>query len=135
MNQEEIITFALHNQSEWVDYYCYIFNISPTGAISSIFPKRSHRPESARLDARKTRELMNVTGLFTEEIGEETLKFMTSLEPIDVALLEQGPFKSRAGNFNPLERLLFAHAVHGLRGQISLDNDEWATGLVAFEVK
>ncbi len=135
MNQEEIITFTLHNQSEWVDYYCYIFNISPTGAISSIFPKRSHRPEAARLDARKTRELMEVTGLFTEDVGEETLKFMTSLEPIDVALLEQGPFKGRAGAFNPLERLLFAHAVHGERGQISLDNDEWATGLVAFDVK
>jgi hypothetical protein len=125
----------LYNRSRRRAYYCYIFNISPNGAISSIFPEPKELMEYARVNARETLDLIEETAFMAEWVGEETLKFIISRYPIDVSLLEQEPFKLRGGNFNPLEQLLFAHTVHGIRGRVSLRNDEWATGLAAFEVR
>ena len=135
LNEGDILTFSLYNRSRRRAYYCYIFNISPNGAISSIFPEPKELMEYARVNARETLDLIEETAFMAEWVGEETLKFIISRYPIDVNLLEQGPFEQRGGNLNPLEWLLFAHTVHGIRGRVSLRNDEWATGLAAFEVR
>jgi hypothetical protein len=90
--------------------------------------------EYARVNARETLDLIGEAGLMAEMVGEETIKFIISRYPIDVRLLEQEAFEGRGGNFNALEQLLFAHTVYGKRGRVSLRNDEWATGLAAFEV-
>ena len=135
LKKDEILTFSLHNRSRRRDYYCYIFNISPDGAIASIFPEPEDIKEYARVNARGTLDLIGETGLKAEWVGEETIKFIISRYPIDVSLLEQDAFEQRGGNFNPLEMLLFAHTVYGKRGRVSLRNDEWATGSAAFEVR
>lgn len=135
LTQKQILTFTLRNESKWVDYYCYILNIGPDGAIYSIFPLAEDAMEYPRVPAGKTRELFEEDiGLVTEWVGEETIKFITSRSPIDVRLLEQEAFQQR-GKFNPLEWLLFAHAVHGGRGRAMKRNDDWATGLVGFQVE
>jgi hypothetical protein len=135
LNEGDILTFSLHNRSRRRDYYCYIFNISPNGAIDSIFPERLDPLEYARVNAGETLDLIQETGLLTEMVGEETLKFIISRYPIEVSLLEQKAFQQRGGQFNLSELLLFAHTVYGKRGRVSLRNDEWATGSAAFEVR
>lgn len=136
LDKEQLVTFTLHNQSDYQGYYCYLLNIGPDGAIYAIFPPKYERPEYALVRAGNTRELIeDHLGLITNLEGKETLKLIVSREPIDVRLLEQQAFKQRS-QFNPLERLLFIHAVHGKRGRaLSGKNAQWATGLTAFEVK
>jgi hypothetical protein len=135
LNKDDILTFTLHNESEQ-DYYCYLINIGVDGAIYAIFPNPEERMEYARVNAGKKRELTIKEGaLMTDQVGEETIKLITSTQPIDVSLLEQSKFKRRdAKGLNPLERLL-VNAVHGIRGDIPKRNDDWATGQVMFEVK
>lgn len=128
----DILTFTFQNTSEH-DYFCYLINISPDGAIASIFPDPEERNEHARVEAGKTRELINETALYAEFVGEETIKFVASHYPIDVILFQQGRFE-REMVTNPVEHVL-VNAVHGFRGPISLRNDEWATDQVGFEVK
>ena len=135
LNEGDIITFTLHNRTRRRAYYCYIFNISPDGAISSIFPEPEDLMEYARVNARETLDLIGETGLMAELVGEETIKFIISRYPIDVSLLEQEAFEQRGEQFNLSELLLFAHTVYGKRGRVSLRNDEWATGLAAFDVR
>lgn len=135
LNEGDILAFSLHNQSRRRAYYCYIFNISPDGAIYSIFPQPEDMIEYARVNAGETLDLTGETGLMAEMVGEETIKFIISRYPIDVILLEQEAFEQRGGQLNMLEMLLFAHTVYGKRGRVSLRNDEWATGLAAFEVR
>ncbi len=135
LTQKQILTFTLRNESKWVDYYCYILNIGPDGAIYSIFPLKEDRMESARVPAGETRELVEEQiGLVTGLAGEETLKFITSRYSIDVSLLEQEAFQKK-GSSNQLEWLLFRHAVHGGRGRPMVRNGDWATGLVGFQVE
>ncbi|MDM8559746.1 caspase family protein [Candidatus Parabeggiatoa sp. HSG14] len=134
LNKDDILTFSLHNRSRRRAYYCYIFNISPNGAISSIFPEPEDMMEYARVNARERLDLIGETGLMVEK-GQETVKFIISRYPIDVSLLEQEAFEQRGGNFNLSELLLFAHTVYGNRGRVSLRNDEWATGLATFDVR
>jgi hypothetical protein len=135
LNEGDILTFSLHNQSRRRAYYCYIFNISPDGAIYSIFPQPEDMMVYARVNAGEMLDLIEETGLKAEMVGEETIKFIISRYPIDVNLLEQEAFEQRGGQFNLSEMLLFTHTVYGKRGRVSLRNDEWATGLAAFEVR
>ncbi len=133
LSQNDILTFTLHNESEQ-DYYCYLINIGVDGAISVIFPHPDERREYARVNAGEKRELTN-TVLMIDKSGEETLKVIASVYPIDVSLLEQSKFKRRGmKGLNPLERLL-VNAVYGIRGNSSKRNDDWATGQVIFEVE
>jgi hypothetical protein len=135
LTQNQILTFTLRNKSKWVDYYCYILNIGPDGAIYSIFPLMEDRMEYARVPAGETRELVEEQiGLVTELAGEETIKFITSRYSIDVSLLEQEAFQKK-GSSNQLEQLLFGHAVHGERGRPMVRTGNWATGLVGFQVE
>lgn len=135
LNKDDIMTFTLYNKSE-EDYYCYLINISVDGTISAIFPDPNKRMEYARLRAGEKRELTIRDGvLMTDKVGEETIKLITTTQPIDVSLLEQSKFTQRGiKGLNPLERLLI-NAVHGIRGDTSKRNDDWATGQVMFEVK
>jgi len=135
LDKNQLVTFTLHNQSDYQGYYCYILNIGPDGAIYAIFPPQDERQEYVFVDAGETRKLIDdELGLETIFEGKETLKLIVSTKPIDVRLLEQEPFKQRSG-FNPLEELLFVYAVHGKRGRALSGNAQWATGLTAFEVK
>ncbi len=136
LTSKQILTFTLRNEDKWVNYYCYILNIGPDGAIYSIFPLVEDIMEYSLVPAGKTRELFEEQiGLITGLAGEETIKFITSRYPIDVRLLEQEAFQQRGGQFNQLEWLLFGHAVHGERGSPMKRNDDWATGLVGFQVE
>ncbi len=132
IKQYDILTFTLKNTSQH-DYFCYVINISPDGAIASIFPDPEERDEYARFNAGQTRDLSDITGLYTEFVGEETVKLIITRYPIDIALLQQERFRRDVVR-NPMEHLL-SNAVHGFRGPVSLRNDEWATEQFEFEVK
>jgi hypothetical protein len=89
----DILTFILYNKSER-DYYCYLIDISPDGAIYAIFPNpEEDNMEYARVRAGELRDLIGEVGLMAELVGEETIKFIATRQPIDVALLEQGGFE------------------------------------------
>jgi hypothetical protein len=138
LSKGDILTFSLHNESE-KDYYCYLINIGVDGAISAIFPDPKARMEHARVKAGEKRVLtINDGVLIMDQIGEETIKLITTTQPINVSLLEQSKFKRRGAKgmkvLNPLERLL-VNAVHGIRGDRLKRNDDWATEQVMFEVK
>jgi hypothetical protein len=134
LNKGDFLTFTLDNKSEQ-DYYCYLINLTPSGAIYSIFPGVWEQMESARLNAGQKRELVEEVVLPMREVGEDTIKVITtSKSPIEVSLLEQRPFIDRRPSFNPLEHLL-VNAVHGWRGDASIRNDEWATEQVTVEVE
>jgi hypothetical protein len=131
LSKDDILTFTLHNQSDQ-DYYCYLINIGTDGAISAIFPVGKKNMEYARVKAGEKRELGDKGMLMVAQSGEETLKFITSTRPFDVSLLEQEEFRQR--NLNPLGQLL-GNAMHGVRGLARVENVEWVTGQVTFEVE
>jgi hypothetical protein len=132
LSKGDILYFTWHNKSQRDDYFCYLINISPDGAILTLFPELAER-ESPLLKPDETR--MGIIGLEMEQIGRETLKVITSTQPIDVSLWEQSKFEQRADeNLNPLEQLLL-NAMHGWRKKTEIEVGEWATGQVSFEVK
>ncbi len=124
LKKNDILTFTLQNHSNQ-DYYCYLINIGADGAIITILP-------SARVKAGETWEVGDTGMLMMVESGEETLKFITSIKPFDVMLLEQARFKR--GSFSPLEHLL-VNSMHGVRGLTRVENVEWVTGQGTFKVK
>jgi len=130
LSKDKILDFTLHNKSE-EKYYCYLINISPDNAINVIFPNPEDSNEYARLNPgdslRLTKEVVFVMG----DVGKETIKVITSKNPIKIGLLEQPGVKNV---LNPLERLL-NNALHGRRENASIELGEWATGQVTFEVK
>jgi hypothetical protein len=126
----EVISFNLHNQSQ-TDYYFYLINISPDGAIHPLFPNPSEPMGFALLKAGEKREV--ASSLRMRVVGEETLKVIISPHPIDVSLLEQSKFRQRIG-LNPLEQLL-DNAMRGRRQRTSIGIGDWATVQVMFEVE
>jgi hypothetical protein len=134
LNKGDFLTFTLDNKSEQ-DYYCYLINLTPSGAIYSIFPPVWERMEYARLNAGQKRELVEEVILPMREVGEDIIKVITNKSPIDVSLLEQSPFVDGGlkGNLNPLEQLL-VNVVYGQRGSASTQ-DEWATEQIRVEVE
>jgi hypothetical protein len=131
-NPGELISFSLHNQSKQ-DYYCYLINLSTDGAIYALYPNSKENEEYALIKAGEKRELFDEAMLMTEQSGEETIKLIASKQPIEVLLLEQDAFK-RNRKLNPLERLLVS-AAQGLRGLSRVQNYEWMTEQVSFQVK
>ncbi len=133
------LTFTLHNFSKR-DYYSYLLNLSPDGAIYDIFPPENERTEFARIKKGEKRKLEVLLPMTL--IGKETIKVITSSQPIDLSLLTQSHFNSLSeqapsrrdnclkGNFNPLERLL---AMSECRRNL-LQIDEWSTDEFIFEV-
>ncbi|TGO03268.1 hypothetical protein PN36_10085 [Candidatus Thiomargarita nelsonii] len=136
LNKNDILSFTLYNQSDQ-DYYFYLINLSLDGAIYAIFPDPKAEQESARLKAGEKRDL-NYEVLFKVDIaGEEIIKLIASSRPINVLLLEQEVFRQRnddAPKLNPLEQLL-VNAAYGERGLSQVENIEWVTGEVTFEVR
>lgn len=131
----DILTFTLHNTSEQA-YYYYLINIAPDGTIEAIFPPPEEELDYALVKAGEKRELINDVGLMMAP-GQETIKFIVSLQPFDVSLLEMKGFEIRGGTkgeYNPLEQLL-VNALYGHRGRVSLRNDEWTTKQLSFEVR
>ncbi|RKZ91582.1 MAG: hypothetical protein DRR19_06815 [Candidatus Parabeggiatoa sp. nov. 1] len=133
VNKGDLLAFTLHNKSKQ-DYYCYVISLRANGAIYTIFPDPDENMESARLNAGKTKVLMEEVVLPMEEVGEDIIKVITSTSPIQVSLLEQRPFDVRGQRLNPLERLLL-NAMYGWREGVSIENDEWATEQVIVDVK
>ncbi|MEN8217059.1 MAG: caspase family protein [Pseudomonadota bacterium] len=129
LNKGEILDFSLHNESE-EKYYCYLINISPDNAINVIFPNPEESKEYARLNPGEKRRLTEEVVFVMGDIGKETIKVITSQEPIKIWLLEQPGVKNV---LNPLERLL-NNALHGWRQKAPIEVDEWATGQVTFDV-
>jgi hypothetical protein len=149
LNKGDLLTFTLHNKSEQ-DYYCYLINLTPSGAIYSIFPDVWEGMESARLNAGQKRELVEEVVLPMREAGKDTIKVITtSTSPIDVSLIVQSPFVHGGvkGNVSLLEQSPFertdlnfleqysVNAVYGWRGDGLIRNDEWATEQVTVEVE
>ncbi|MCP4396614.1 MAG: hypothetical protein GY801_04825 [bacterium] len=135
-SKKEILTFTLHNRSDW-DYYYYLIDIAPNGAIEVIFPHPDAEPDHALVKAGEIRKLINDVGLMMEISGEESIKFIVSRQPFDASLLEKQGYKTRGGKkgkYNPLEQLL-VNAMYGQRGRVSLRNDEWATRQISLEVE
>jgi len=136
LNKNDILTFTLYNQSDQ-DYYFYLINLSLDGAIYAIFPDPKPEKESALLKAGEKRDL-NYDVLFkVDQAGEEIIKLIASTRPINVLLLEQEVFSQRnddAPKLNPLEQLL-VNAAYGERGLSRVQNIEWVTGEVTFEMK
>lgn len=135
LNKEDILTFTLHNKSRRRDYYCYLINISPDGTIYAIYPDPEERMEYARVKAGEKRELIEDVVLILKNIGEQNLKLIATIRPIDISLLQKDGFRGRnLSGLNPLERLLVSVA-HGQRGAWRIRNNEWATKQVTFKVK
>ena len=133
LKKDEFLSFILHNKSEQ-DYYYYLLDLSPDGAISALFPDSEERKEYALIKAGEERDLSEEMLLFMEQRGAETLKLIASTQPFDVSLLEQDTFRERGESLNPIEQLL-VNAVHGNRGLARVSNTEWVTEQVTFEVK
>jgi hypothetical protein len=132
-SKNDIPSFTLHNKSRR-DYYCYLINISSDGSVNAIFPNPEERHEYARVNAGEKRELIKEVVLVLEDIGEQTIKLIATIQPIDVSLLQLKGFREHE-DFTPLERLLVS-AVHGQRARVlRMLNDEWFTKQVTFEVK
>ncbi len=132
----ERFTFTLRNESE-KDYYCYLLDIMPDGAVSAIFPNPDLPLDDALIEAGKSRELTQESSFISNMSGEEILKFIVTGQPIDVGLLEARGFQQRGayrGEYNPLEQLL-VNALYGERGTDHYQVDEWATEQVSFEVE
>jgi len=128
--RDKILDFTLHNESE-EKYYCYLINISPDNAINVIFPNPEDSNEYARLNPGEKRRLREEVVFVMGDVGKETIKLITSQEPIRIWLLEQPGVKNV---LNPLERLL-DNALHGGRQKASTGVGEWATGQVTFDVQ
>lgn len=138
---DELLAFTIENRCPDKDYYVYLLEIAPNGAISAIFPRPEDRGEVALIPAGNTLDLYKAGyALRLEESGEEVIKVIASRQPIDVGLLEQRGYQAllagretRRGGLNPLERLL-VNAVHGTRGVAEVRNDEWGTEQVVLPV-
>jgi hypothetical protein len=126
LSQGKILSLSFFNKSEQ-DYYCYLINIGPDGAIQTLFPPYWEQMEFARVKKGEKGEKAII--LEMEQVGEETFKLITSRQPIDVSLLEQ---PARGDGLNPLEQLLFNAAQ---RNDTSIEIDEWATEQVTFKVQ
>lgn len=136
LSPKELLTFILRNESE-EKYYCYLLNISPGGAITSIFPQATAEAEYAALEAGTVKDLTKTVGLLVDELGEETIKLIVSRQSIDVSLLENSGFQQRGGyrgDYNGLEQLL-VNALYGQRSVVHFQLDEWATEQVSFAVR
>ncbi|KHD07916.1 hypothetical protein PN36_04180 [Candidatus Thiomargarita nelsonii] len=134
MKKDELVSFILHNQSEQ-DYYYYLLDITPDGAISALFPDSQEREEYALIKAGEKLDLSEEALLLMEHRGAETLKLIASTQPFDVLLLEQESLqRERDRGLNPIEQLL-VNAVHGNRGLARVSNTEWVTEQVTLEVK
>ncbi len=135
LNQNDVLTFSFHNESRQ-DYYSYLINISADGGIYAAFPNPQEGQEYARIKAGEKRVISAEEALLLlTSVGEQTFKLIATTQPIDVSLLEQDPFRQRnQSTLNPLERLLTS-AVHGQRGLAPVQNDDWVTGQVTFEVR
>jgi len=134
LNKDDILTLTLHNQSKQ-NYYCYLINISPDGSIYAIYPDPDERMEYALIKAGEKRELISDVVLILKNVGEQTLKLIATTGPMNISLLQKEGFNGRnLSELNPLERLLVS-AAHGQRGLSRVQNNEWATEQVTFEVK
>jgi hypothetical protein len=87
-----LMNFILHNKSNQ-DYYSYLIYISPKHGIYTIFPDPCARTESARIKKGETRDLIQEVIINMDEIGKNSIFVITSVKPIDTALLEQEPVK------------------------------------------
>jgi len=94
IQHNSLMSFILHNNSDQ-DYYSYLINISPKHGIYTIFPDPYARMESARLKKGETRDIVKDGIINMDEKGKNTIMVITSVKPIDTALLEQESLRGR----------------------------------------
>ena len=134
--RNEALTFSVKNEGSR-DYYLSLLNISPEGGIWPVFPRRQESLQTALIETGKQREFnpQNNTIVFTAP-GEEAVKVIVSVNPIDVRLFEVDGYRTataRGPGLNPLERLL-SEALHTRDARTTLSDDDWGTLDVAFTV-
>ncbi len=129
--QEQIVTFSIGNDAS-SDYYVYLLDIGPDGAIEVIFPEAGLSDDEALISPGENLDLFERGhALLLDKGGEETVKIIASHEAINVTLLEQSGFTARGDtrgkDMNPLERLL-SSALSGTRGvSILIHPTTWGT--------
>ncbi|MCH8149625.1 MAG: DUF4384 domain-containing protein [Planctomycetes bacterium] len=127
----QIVTFTIRNDSS-SNYYVYLLDIGPDGAINIIFPDAGLSSDEAMISPGDDLDLFGKGyALLLDKSGEETVKIIASREAINVTLLEQSGFTargdSRGKDLNPLERLL-SSALSGTRGiSIMIRPTTWGT--------
>ncbi len=128
----DVLDFTFENRSDR-EWYTYLVEIQPNGHIAAIFPAYQNMASRARLGPGKKIDLMNDVGVgvILDNIGKDKLRFIITRKPINIQLLEQRAFKTRA--INPLEQLL-GNAAHGMRGETAVSVDDWQSIQVDFQV-
>lgn len=131
----QLLTFNVSNRSGR-GYYVYLVDITADGQIIPFYPTFDRSKEAGYLPAGASHAIEEVT-LLIDAPGHEYIRLIASLKPIDIYLLEQKGYQTRAAQtrLNPLEALLCARA--GLtRGKVGgpIAAAEWTTVLAGFEV-
>jgi len=130
----DILTFRIRNNSSG-DLYCYLFDISPDGRISAIFPGANDNNNSVLVPAGREKDFADLSGLLIEEPGEDTVKLIASRMPMDVTLFEQTSFSIRGekkGRKNTLEEYLRRAMGAAARGPFTTGTEESQWGTVMF---
>jgi len=135
--KDTIFTFKLTNTSE-ADWYSYLIDISPTGEIIVIFPPPGAPEEEAQIKKGETLDLFEKgIALKLSDIGDETIKLITTAESIDASLLEQDGFRNKGssrGAMNPLEKII-NNVMQGTRGWGVTKADTWSATQFQIKVK
>ena len=129
LRPDQLVTFSIENRCSDGDYYVYLLEIAPNGAIAPLFPQSGDTSDTARVPAGTTLDLHDYNGGYAQRLdapGDWLVKLIATREPIDIRLLEQGGYRRRGGGLNPLERLL-VRALEGTRGNITVGTGEWGT--------
>lgn len=115
-------------------WYAYLLDIGSNSVIQALFPTRYDNSDAALLNAGESRNLADDTVLVLDAVGVETIKLITTAEPIDVHLFESPLAAETRGNTNPLERLLIQAMTS--RGRVERKSvSDWATQQASFDVK
>ena len=132
----QMLEFSVRNRSDQ-PYYVYLINFLPDGTIQPFYPLRDQSSEYGVVRPGASR-LIDEVRLKLDKAGNEYLRMIVSLSPIDIYLLEQATYRGKGtkeGAPNPLETLLAAKAGRTRGGgQSIMSPSEWATVLGSYSV-
>lgn len=140
VTQDACLTFTVTNNSE-NDVYAYLVNITPSHDVRFVFPYPEDAAQYARIPANGRRDYSQREwyGVWfkADTLGRDTLKFLATRRPIDVALLQPAGLATRSDSLpitDPLEHLL-AEAIHRRRGTPSRTvAGAWSTTALTLKV-
>ncbi len=127
----DLISFTIENQ-HWVDRYVYLYEVTSSGDIISLFPNRG-APSEARIPANESLDLFASApryGMEFSDAGNGSILVLTSKTEVDHHLLLQTGFESvpaiKRKSLSPLEQLLLDTATGATRGEKSFRADGWS---------